>query len=150
MLDKMGVLSGQIRAHANVELVQNGRALFSLLSVCTAVQWWHVVSHTASRGVLSRSCWASLVRVDLIFDKIDSQFGALGDCIKANNVLGWEPVIRVFSCSLVILLFVPFLGLGAWNVGVRFLTSLSGVALAALDIVTRSDLYNCLGSLEAF
>ena len=118
MLDMMGVLSGQIRAHANVELVQNGGALISRLSVCTAVQWWHVVSHTASRGVLSRSRWASLVRVftahvifrrsssfyiarvDLIFDKIDSQFGAFGDCIKANNVLGWEPVIRVFLALL--------------------------------------------------
>ena len=66
MLDyrhEMGVLSVQMRAHANVGLVQNGRAFTSRLSVCTAVQWWHVASHTANRGVLSCSCWASLVRV---------------------------------------------------------------------------------------
>ena len=42
----MGVLSGQMRALANVELVQNGRALISRLSECTAVQWRHVASHT--------------------------------------------------------------------------------------------------------
>ena len=41
----MGVLSGQMRALANVELVQNGRALISRLSECTAVQWRHVASH---------------------------------------------------------------------------------------------------------
>ena len=42
----MGVLSGQMRALANVELVQNGRVLISRLSECTAVQWRHVASHT--------------------------------------------------------------------------------------------------------
>ena len=42
----MGVLSGQMRALANVELVQNGRALISRLSQCTVVQWRHVASHT--------------------------------------------------------------------------------------------------------
>ena len=42
----MGVLSGQMRALANVELVQNGRALISRLSECTVVQWRHVASHT--------------------------------------------------------------------------------------------------------
>ena len=41
----MGVLSGQMRALANVELVQNGRVLISRLSECTAVQWRHVASH---------------------------------------------------------------------------------------------------------
>ena len=42
----MGVLSGQMRALANVELVQKGRALISRLSECTVVQWRHVASHT--------------------------------------------------------------------------------------------------------
>ena len=42
----MGVLSGQMRAPANVELVQNGRALISRLSECTVVHWRHVASHT--------------------------------------------------------------------------------------------------------
>ena len=42
----MGVLSGQIRALANVKLVQNGRAHISRLSECTLVQWKHVASHT--------------------------------------------------------------------------------------------------------
>ena len=42
----MGVLSGQMRALANVELVQNGRALISRLSECTLVQWRDVASHT--------------------------------------------------------------------------------------------------------
>ena len=42
----MGVLSGQMRALANVELVRNGRALISRLSECTVVQWRHVASHT--------------------------------------------------------------------------------------------------------
>ena len=63
----MGVLSGQMRALANAELVQNGRALISCLSGCTVVQWRHVASHTenvyneladrvaalASRGIVS-------------------------------------------------------------------------------------------------
>ena len=40
----MGVLSGQMRALANVELVQNGRVL--RLCECTVVQWRHVASHT--------------------------------------------------------------------------------------------------------
>ena len=42
----MGVLSGQMRALANDELVQNGRALISRLSESTVVQWRHVASHT--------------------------------------------------------------------------------------------------------
>ena len=42
----MGVLSGHRRALANVELVQNGRALISLLSEDTVVQWRHVAAHT--------------------------------------------------------------------------------------------------------
>ena len=42
----MGVLTGQMRALANVELVQNGRALISRLSEGTEVQWRHVASHT--------------------------------------------------------------------------------------------------------
>ena len=41
----MGVLSGKMRAIANAELVQNGRALISRLSECTVVQWRHVASH---------------------------------------------------------------------------------------------------------
>ena len=44
----MGVLSGQMRALANAELVQNGRALISRLSECTVVQWRHVASHTGN------------------------------------------------------------------------------------------------------
>ena len=42
----MGFLSGQMRALANVELVQYGRALISRLSECAAVQWRHVALHT--------------------------------------------------------------------------------------------------------
>ena len=42
----VGVLSGQMRALANVELVQNGRALISRLSERTVVQWRHVAAHT--------------------------------------------------------------------------------------------------------
>ena len=44
----MGVLSAQMKALANVELVQNGRALISRLSECTAVQWRHVASHAGN------------------------------------------------------------------------------------------------------
>ena len=42
----MGVLSGQMRALANVKLVQNGRALISRLSENTVLQWRHVAAHT--------------------------------------------------------------------------------------------------------
>ena len=44
----MGVLSEQMRALANAELVQNGRALISRLSECTVVQWRHVASHAGN------------------------------------------------------------------------------------------------------
>ena len=37
----MGVLPGQIRALANEELVQIGRALISRLSECTVMHWRH-------------------------------------------------------------------------------------------------------------
>ena len=44
----MGVLSGKMRAIANAELVQNGKALISRLSECTVVQCQHVVSHAGN------------------------------------------------------------------------------------------------------
>ena len=44
----MGVLSGKMRALADAELVQNGRALISCLSECTVVQWRHVASHAVN------------------------------------------------------------------------------------------------------
>ena len=44
----MGVLSGKMRAIANAELVQKGRALISRLSECTVVQWRHVASHAGN------------------------------------------------------------------------------------------------------
>ena len=44
----MGVLSGKMRAIANAELVQNGRALISRLSECIVVQWRHVASHAGN------------------------------------------------------------------------------------------------------
>ena len=44
----MGVLSRKMRAIANAELVQNGRALISRLSECTVVQWRPVASHAVN------------------------------------------------------------------------------------------------------
>ena len=73
--------------------------------------------------IIRRSSSFNTARVDHIFDKIKLHYGDLGDCTKPNNVLGWEHVICVF-CSPVIFQIIPFQGVGAWNVGVRFLPSL--------------------------